>query len=248
MRNIKHLKINTICFQLMVFLLLNLTCYAQEQKTLKVDYPKIEKFVKSNNNQFEQLITRFENGDTTLTLEDIANIYYGSFYSTNYSYVDASQSLEDKMKEKDYANAFILCKEELKQSPASLDLLFKASICAQNTGISEDVYSQRIVQILDVIFASGDGRSEKTAYKVVAVSDEYFIIYAVFGANLKAQALVGHCDVMTVYEDEAPDETVDLYFDVSLHLSQLDAIFGGSLSKSKKAGKKSKVKSKMVVD
>lgn len=108
MKNIKHLKINVLCLQLMVLLLLNLTCYAQEQKTLKVDYSKIEKFVKSNDNQFEQLITRFESGDTTLTLEDIANIYYGSFYSTNYSYVEASKSLKDKMKEKDYANAFIL--------------------------------------------------------------------------------------------------------------------------------------------
>ena len=100
MKNIKHLRINAICLHFMVLLLLSLTCYAQEQKTLKVDYSKIEKFVKSNDNQFEQLIARFENGDTTLTLEDIANIYYGSFYSTEYSYIDASKSLEDKMKER----------------------------------------------------------------------------------------------------------------------------------------------------
>ena len=249
MEKIKIAKKNAVILPLVALLMLNLTCLAQDQKTLKVDYPKIEKFVKSNDNQFEQLMTRFVEGDTTLTLDELANIYYGSFYSSKYSYKDASSALRDKMKEKDYENAFVLCKEELKQSPASLDLLYKASVCAKKKGENNDLYDQRIMQILDVIFSSGDGKSEKTAYKVVAVSDEYFIIYGVFGANLKEQALIGQCDRMTVYEDDAPGETVDLYFDVSLHLSQLDVLFGGKpLSGPKKSGKKGKFRAGMVVE
>ena len=249
MKKIQLAKKNAVILTLVTLLMLNVTCFAQKQKAFKVDYPKIEKFVKSNDNQFEQLMTRFVEGDTNLTLDELANIYYGSFYSSKYSYRDASSALRDKMKEKDFEGAFALCKEELEQSPASLDLLYKTSVCAKKMGEDNVLYDQRIMQILDVIFSSGDGKSEKTAYKVVAVSDEYFIIYGVFGANLKEQALIGQCDRMTVYEDDAPDETVDLYFDVSLHLSQLDALFGGkSSSRSKKSGKKGKVRAGMVVE
>ena len=95
--------------------------------------------------------------------------------------------------------------------------------------------------------ASGDGREQKTAYKVVDISDEYFIIYAILGLNLRQQSLAGNCDVMTVYDEASPDDTVDIWFDVSLHLSALDKLFGGSDSRShdskaKKSGKKSKRK------
>ena len=248
MEKIKITKKNAVILPLVALLMFNLTCFAQKKQFLDINYSKIEKFVKSEDNQFKQLMDRFEKGDTTLTTDELAIIYYGSFYSTDYTYTDASRTLRDKMKEKDFEGAFALCKEELKKSPASLDLLYKAATCAKQTGDSDDVYSERIVQILEVIFASGDGRSEKTAFKVVAVSDEYFIIYGVLGANLKEQALIGQCDRMTIYEDDAPDETFDLYFDVTLHLSQLDALFGGKpLSKPKKSGKKGKYRAGMVV-
>ena len=88
-------------------------------------------------------------------------------------------------------------------------------------------------------FTCNGYRTEKTAFKVLEVSDEYCILYGIFGLNLKSQALIGHCDQMTVYEDEAPDETFDIYFDVSLHLAHLDELFG-VMDKADKMMKKSK--------
>ncbi|MBO4488145.1 MAG: DUF4919 domain-containing protein [Bacteroidales bacterium] len=214
-------------------------------KPLNVDYQKIEKFVQSQPDKFGALMTRFSAGDSSLTVEELATLYYGSFFSTDYDYEGASKALVDLKKQEDYKNAMDLCLKELEKSPCSIDLLFDAWLFAKELGQDNSLYGHRLNQILSVILASGDGREQKTAYKVVAVSDEYFIIYAVLGLNLRKQALVGNCDVMTVYDEAAPDDTVDIWFDVSLHMSALDKLFGGMDMKSgnkkaKKSGKKSK--------
>lgn len=216
-------------------------------KPLKVDYDKIEKFVQSQPEQFKTLILRFESGDSSLTIEELATLYYGSFFSTEYTYTGASQALVELKKKEDYDHAMALCLKELGKSPCSIDLLFDAWLFAKNLGQDNKLYETRLNQVLSVILASGDGREQKTAYKVVDISDEYFIIYAILGLNLRQQSLAGNCDVMTVYDEASPDDTVDIWFDVSLHLSALDKLFGGSDSRShdskaKKSGKKSKRK------
>lgn len=218
-------------------------------KPLKVDYDKIEKFVQSQPEQFKTMILRFESGDSSLTIEELATLYYGSFFSTEYTYAGASPALVELKKKEDYENAMALCLKELGKSPCSIDLLFDAWLFAKNLGQDNKLYETRLNQVLSVILASGDGREQKTAYKVVDISDEYFIIYAILGLNLRQQSLVGNCDVMTVFDEASPDDTVDIWFDVSLHLSALDKIFGGMDldskshdSKAKKSGKKSKRK------
>ena len=223
---------------LMLFTGFSLT--AQNDKSfLDIDYKVIEKFAKNQTKDFTALVNRFNSGDTTLTDMEVAKIYYGSYFSSDYSYKDASSELRDLMKSESYRPAFEQCKKELEKSPCSLDLLLKAYTCANHLGESKALYSIQIEQIVEVILSSGDGRSEKSAFKVLEVSDEYCIIYGIFGLNLKQQALVGHCDQMTVYEDDAPDETFDIFFDVSLHLAHLDELFG-TFDKAQKMMKKSK--------
>ena len=53
---------------------------------------------------------------------------------------------------------------------------------------------------------------------------------------------------MTVYDESAPDDTVDMWFDVTLHMSMLDKLFGGmDLDSGNKRAKKSAKKSKKKV-
>lgn len=224
---------------LLLFTGLSLTAQQKDKSFLNIDYKAMEKFAKNQTKDFTALINRFNSGDTTLTDMEVAKIYYGSYFSPDYSYKDASSELRDMIKSKSYGPALEQCKKELEKSPCSLDLLLKAYNCANHINESNALYSTQIEQIVSVILSSGDGRSEKTAFKVLEISDEYCIIYGIFGLNLKQQALVGHCDQMTVYEDEAPDETFDIYFDVSLHLAHLDELFG-TLDKAEKMMKKSK--------
>ena len=216
---------------LLLFAGLSLTAQQKDKSFLNIDYKAMEKFAKNQTEDFTALVNRFNSGDTTLTDMEVAKIYYGSYFSPDYSYKDASKDLRDLMKSESYQSesyrpAFEQCKKELEKSPCSLDLLLKAYTCANRLGENNALYSIQIGQIVEVILSSGDGRTEKTAFKVLEVSDEYCILYGIFGLNLKSQALIGHCDKMTVYEDEAPDETFDIYFDVSLHLAHLDELFG----------------------
>ncbi|MCR5553935.1 MAG: DUF4919 domain-containing protein [Bacteroidales bacterium] len=226
---------------LLLFTGLSLTAQKNSKSFLNIDYKEMEKFAKNQPEDFTALIHRFNSGDTTLTDMEVAKIYYGSYFSADYSYKEASSELRDLLKSKSYKSVLEQCKKELEKSPCSLDLLLKAFICTSNLGESVALYSTQIEQIVGVIFSSGDGRTENTALKVLEVSDEYCIIYGILNLNLKQQALVGHCDRMTVYENEDSQNTFDIYFDVSLHLAHLDKLFGG-FDKSTKKMKKSKRK------
>lgn len=235
-----------ICIGTIILLLsATVTCMAQEENypSINVDYSKIENFVKNENSEFNNLVSRFEKGDSTLTLEELANVYYGSFFSNDYSYNDVSKELRESMKSGNYEKAYNLCLQELKKSPATLDLLYNAIVCSDQTNKDYSAYALRLNQILGLIVATGDGKTEETAFKIISIPDEYFIIYAVYEAKLKQQALVGNCDLMTIYWDDDPKNTKDIYFDITLHLSKLSALFGDFDSDSK-ADKESKKESK----
>ena len=212
---------------LLLFAGLSLMAQTKEESFLDIDYKAMENFAKNHTSEFNALINRFNSGDTTLTDMEVAKIYYGSYFSSDYSYEEASEKLRELMSSKSYKAAFELCKKELEKSPCSLDLLFKAKYCYYNLGENNGLYLNQIRMILGVILSSGDGRTEETAFKVLAVSDEYCILYSVFGVYIKKQALIGHCDRMTVYEEKDPDTLYEIYFDVSLHLSKLSKMFEG---------------------
>jgi hypothetical protein len=224
------------------------TAFAQnERETYNVDFKKIEDFVKKQHDQFESQMQRFIAGDTTLTLEEIANVFYGSDLSTDYSHEDAPEAMLKAIKNEDFDQAFELGRAKLEKSPASLDLLLKMMYCCDKLGRDENAlnYQTRAFQLIDIILASGDGRTCETAFKVVNISDEYTIIFGVFDMEFKQQALMWPCDEMTLYAND-PDDEVVLYFDVTLHMNKLNDIFGSSKSsadkksKGKKGGKKSR--------
>lgn len=222
-----------------------LTClhgFAQgKQDFLDVNYASIEKFVTQQEAQYDSLMQRFIKGDTTLTLDEVKYVFYGCYYSLKYDYTNPSQELMTAYKEKRYEDVLNLGSKELKKSPAQLAILFRMCVAAleQEDEEKAQLYKTRLLQIVDVILSSGDGKSAKTAYKVLEVSDEYVILYGVFGVNVKQQALSGNCDIMTVYEGENLDETVDIYFDVTLHMATLNNLFGTpSHKKAKKKGHK----------
>ena len=221
---------------------------------IKVDYDAIEKFVKNHETEFEGLMKRFIEGDQSLTQDEVKTVYYGSYFSSNYDYADVSKELSEAFNADDYEKSLELCRAELSKSPTNMSLLFRGLVSAKE--MEEDneyeIYRTRLMQILDVVMNTGDGRSAKTAYKIIEVSDEYFIIYGVFGLNFKQQVLSGNYDIMTVYSDEEPEQLIDLYFDITLHMAKLDEIFGFSTpqkaQKGKKKSRKNKVDAKLIIN
>jgi hypothetical protein len=68
------------------------------------------------------------------------------------------------------------------------------------------------------IVNSGDGRTKETAFKVIAIEEEYTLMNFM-GAEMKSQSLQGNYDVMEVKMDEGD---VIIYFDISIHLDALE--------------------------
>ncbi len=79
--------------------------------------------------------------------------------------------------------------------------------------------------LLKSIVQHGDGKSCRTAWPVVQVDEEYFILN-VMGAELRRQSVVndgGLCDRMDVVTDKGP---AVFYFDVARVFEQYDKLLG----------------------
>ena len=82
-------------------------------------------------------------------------------------------------------------------------------------------YRNHYYELLASIVNSGDGRSAATAFKVIAIDEEYTLLNYM-GADRKKQSLQGVCDVMDV---EIEGKPMTIYFDVSIHLKGLQREF-----------------------
>jgi hypothetical protein len=106
----------------------------------------------------------------------------------------------------------------LAKNPVDAEVYMLMAICQKRTG---DVtgYTRSIswfYGLLRSITSSGDGRTPETAFKVIAVPEEYFLIRDL-GAKVVQQSLVDHCDKMDLQTEDGRKFT--LYFDVSISLA-----------------------------
>ena len=87
-------------------------------------------------------------------------------------------------------------------------------------------YAIRFDGLLDAVFRSGDGRSVRTAFRVLSVADEYVGMQALGVESVLSQSLVEeHYDRIEI--SGATDyEGDEIYFDVSLPMKHLDKVFG----------------------
>ncbi len=107
--------------------------------------------------------------------------------------------------------------------------LMRAALLLKAGDVSGHFYHRMMYYgLMASIVTSGDGKTPKTAYKVIAVEEEYTMLRHI-GAKVVKQGLVkGPCDEMSV-EINGKSETI--YFDVSIAM-------GGLKKEKEKAEKK----------
>ena len=75
-------------------------------------------------------------------------------------------------------------------------------------------------------FSEGDGRSVRTAFRVLSVADEYVVMQALGVESVLSQSLVEeHYDRIEI-SGATGYEGDEIYFDVSLPMKHLDKVFG----------------------
>ena len=122
------------------------------------------------------------------------------------------------IKQKDYPKTLALSKPWLAKVPVDADIhLARAQACKRTGDTAGSMYHFHFFYgLLHSIAASGDGKSAKTAFKVISVSEEYYLLDEI-RAQLIDQSLVTPCDLMHVKLADGTEAT--LYFDVSISLA-----------------------------
>ena len=163
-------------------------------------------------------------GDTNLTIEDFAFIYYGNVFTDSYNPYGLSKDQSKFMelyRAKKYKKAIAYGEKVLKENPVNLKITFKMMVCHH---VLEELdqaklYAKRYFPVLDCIYKGGDGLSEETAYVVIMVADEYEIM-ANMKVSMTSQSLVRNTDVLTLKKQEGI--TIEkLYFNVSMPLKNM---------------------------
>ncbi len=213
--------------KLTILLIAALTIFSMRlliaQEMLKVDYEEIERRVQDKNKDsyYPKLLKRYNAFDKTLNPDEYMLIYYGfSFQNTYLSAQNADEKLADLAKSKDYKKLIAECERVLQINPVSLRANNLMAMALFETEKTEEgvKYQNRYRAIRKTIATSGNGRSCKTALKVIFIADEYNMLYSYFDVEkIHAQKLVGLCDYFEVDPTEYL-QAKDIYFDISRKL------------------------------
>lgn len=199
---------------------------AAQQPTIEVNYNRIRNIVEETPEAYARLLERFEANDSLLTVDEYATIYYGHSFTANYrGSMERWDSLKELLKGDDLEAAYAEGLKLRKRNPVSLELL-NSMIYLADTLKKEaaENYLDKYVAIMSVILASGDGKEEQSAFKVICINDEYQLLRNVIRISaLKQQSLMGNCDVMECEDSDGNSRT--FYFDISRSLDYIKEQF-----------------------
>ncbi|MBQ2808307.1 MAG: DUF4919 domain-containing protein [Bacteroidaceae bacterium] len=192
---------------------------------LLLDKATIEDIVKNENSYFNDIVQVFNSDDPFLDTDDIALVYYGQAFTPGYKPgKDENEKLMKKYYNEDnYPKVYETAKKILAYSPANLDALFYAWISAKTIGKSEDEYLSYVNKhqnIINMIKSYGDGKSSKTAFRIVNPEDQKYVMYSLnidseLSHELDTETL---CNILIV--NPTPEfQARRMYFDISLFLN-----------------------------
>lgn len=186
--------------RLSVLLLLTIICHTQAQTPAPAAAPKVPAFPTA--------------GDyTALRMAFAAQPGFNPFWN-----MDTERSaIFTAIRSKDFPKAIALARPWLEKVPVDAEVHYLCGHFLKKTG---DIpgsmqHFHCFYGLMRSITSTGDGKSAKTAWKVISVSEEYALLNEI-DAELIDQSLIDDCDKMHV---KLPNGTeTDFYFDVSISL------------------------------
>jgi|WetSurSiteA1Bulk_404760.scaffolds.fasta_scaffold23491_3 hypothetical protein len=199
--------------------------YSQVISNIDFDQVKAKTTDSSSVFYYPKLRSQFENNVEEMNPNMLTLFYYGNVFTKEYDPLGPDANDENMMldyyRKKDFENAILIGKKILEKDPTDLSYIHRIRLCYYyiNDTLNLTNYTYRYIYLLKTIYNSGDGLSNKTAYVVTRVSDEYQILEHKKLA-LESQSLIGDCDVMTVKQPN--DLNIkELYFNVKFSLDHL---------------------------
>jgi hypothetical protein len=199
---------------------------AQQDNFRKPDYDLIRKGIFDNNSPFfyPTLFDRYQNGDTTLTIEDFMYLYYGYTFQSRYipyqesRYQDKILSYIKKgtLSSKELDEFIKIAELNLKDLPFDIRTLhiLVFSYSQKKDSLMSAITSFKKEMLLKTILSTGDGKTERTAFHVIDPAHEFDILNEMglkfAGTSNLTNAL---CDYLLVSPNEK--NIRGYYFDIS---------------------------------
>lgn len=182
--------------------------------------------VRQDSAAYVRLAERFAAGDSTLTHEELAMLYYGSAFMPDYDPYQEERIIEaaDALARRDRPwDARRLLDHFLEKNPASLRALLDKAYLSWVTNDSAAIPANyfRYYQMLSVPLKSGDGLSPETAIIVRSIQDEELVLNQLDRVALaKSIQTIGNLTyhVVSTAPEKKLDKRTDYYFIIELPL------------------------------
>jgi hypothetical protein len=206
--------------------------HGQAQQVLNVDIDQIKTQTSeiTSENYYPTLLNRFIKGDTTLSSKQLHFLYYGKFnqpFYHPYDPTDGQTEMYRSIEQKEFDAGLIYGQRAFDLDPLDLKTLFGLSLCHYylNNEAKMDFYLHLYYSLIATILETGNGSSEKDAFVVMSISDEYEIVNS-FQKKIKKQKLInGNTDLL--FLEKSKDKTLNflkkLYFNIELPLLKVSS-------------------------
>jgi hypothetical protein len=211
---------------LLLVAILPITCMAQPyQAPVKPDYTWIESVSHeaASPYNYKKLMDRYKTRDTTLNDTAFRVLYFGFLYQPEFSaygispYSDSIRAFfsQDSLRMEDFPKMIRFETLILDEFPFNLRDLNAIGYAYERMGDTANAImaGYKLNMIINTILSTGDGRSESSAWHVIAVGHEYDLMNLLGFQYGGQQSLTADaCDYLTVGENKYGIE--GFYFDV----------------------------------
>lgn len=196
------------------------------QAQSKLDLNLIKETVENEKEYFNDILNVYLNDDPLIRIDDLALVYYGQSYLTEYRGSNDSneEELKNHMAKGENNKAYAVAKKILAYNPVSLNALFYAwrtSVALGHSHEESSSYVTKYLNLLNMITTYGDGKSSRTPFYVISPDDQDHILYGMLDIeNVKERKLDTEtlCNIISVEPSKKfPARTV--YINVSRFLS-----------------------------
>ncbi|MEO6837995.1 MAG: DUF4919 domain-containing protein [Ginsengibacter sp.] len=169
---------------------------------------------------YPKLMERFNQFDTTLTLEDYRLLYFGFVFQKEYSgdFYPMQREITQLIHEKKFDPAIKTCDSILEKVPVSLIANYLkgfAIYMIKNTDSNYLHYRNRYSKLREAILSTGNGLTCGSSFQTIFVSDDYEIMYRYFQIpEYEKQSLVYKCDKFEIKPSKYFQSNA-IYFDAS---------------------------------
>lgn len=188
-----------------------------------IDLGAIEVEITMNPAAYRNMLERYNQGDTTLTTDDMPIIYYGQGFTMDYDPNATYPLLTDAYERKDYATVTALIPDLLPYNPMSLDLLIMGLVSATREQNPDNIplietLQHRLDLVVGTILSSGKGTTADSPLYVASTADLLQILKNIIGVKeILGTSGVGTADVVAYkfHIDDSQRQHI-LYFDNTL--------------------------------